>query len=120
MSIRFTTKRKRILQVLKESAQPLSAAKLHAKMPDLDLTTIYRTLDLFTKEKLITRVHLDSEEALYEYQAEPHHHAICHTCERVIHFTAPDRKLVALLNLTDFNVEEIELTVRGRCEHEKK
>lgn len=117
--IRFTNKRKRILEVLKRHHSTLSASEIHAKLPEVDLVTIYRTLDLFVKEKLVKQFHLDTKEAVYEYQHEPHHHAVCTECERIIHFTAPDAKIKKLLGIEDFEVDELEVTVRGRCHHGK-
>jgi len=117
MPINFTQKRNKILDVLKSTCHTLSASDIHKKIPEIDLVTIYRNLDLFTKEKLIRQVHLGTEEAQYEYQKEPHHHAVCTDCEKIIHFTAPDEKIKKLLGLEDFAVDEIEVTVRGICNH---
>lgn len=117
MTIRLTEKRLRILNTLKAHSGTMSAADIHRLLSDIDLVTIYRNLELFTKEKLIKQFHLDSHEAVYEYQHEPHHHAICTECERVIHFTAPDAKIKQLLGIEDFEVDELEVTVRGRCHH---
>lgn len=119
MNFRLTQKRQRILDVLKNNHGTLSVASIHAQLPEIDLVTIYRNLDLFTKEKLIKQVHLGTDEAQYEYQHEPHHHAVCIDCEKVIHFTAPDAKLKKLLGLKDFQVDEIEVTVRGICNRKK-
>ena len=119
MTIRLTKKRQAILDLLTTNHGTLSAAAIHAALPDIDLVTIYRTLDLFTKEKMIKQFHLQSGEAQYEHQSEPHHHAMCTTCERVIHFTAPDKKLKQLLGIEDFDVDEIEVTVHGRCKEDR-
>jgi Fe2+ or Zn2+ uptake regulation protein len=118
MSIRLTKKRRAILNALKNHHGTLSAAELHAALPNIDLATIYRTLELFTNEKIIKKLHLTDGEARYEYQAEPHHHAVCSDCDQVIHFTAPNEKIIELLGLKDFTVEELEVTVRGH--HTKK
>lgn len=115
MSIKLTEKRKQILRTLKTHKGALSAAALHEKLPDMDLVTIYRNLDIFTREKLIKRISLSTDEALYEYQKEPHHHAVCTDCEKVIHFKAPDSKIIKLLGLEDFDIGELEVTVRGKC-----
>jgi Fe2+ or Zn2+ uptake regulation protein len=115
MTIKLTTKRQAILDVLKNNHRTMSAADIHSTLSDVDLVTIYRTLELFTKEKMIKQFHLTSGEAQYEYQAEPHHHAVCTTCEKIIHFTAPDIKLKKLLGIEDFDVDEIEVTVKGIC-----
>lgn len=117
MSIRLTKKRQAILEALKAECEALSAAQVHALVPELDLATVYRNLEYFTKEKVIKKLQLGSQEARFEYQHEPHHHAICTECERVIHFTAPDEKIKKLLGVEDFAVQELEVTVRGVCNH---
>lgn len=116
--MQLTKKRKEILECLKQNSKTLSAKAIHTELPHLDLATIYRNLELFVAAGLIKRVHLTDTEAHYEWQPEPHHHAICSDCERVIHFTAPDKKIISLLNLPDnFLVEEIEIMVHGK--HQK-
>lgn len=115
MTIRLTKNRQAILHFLEHNHGTHSAADIHAALPDMDLATIYRTLDLFVQEKIIKQFHLTSGEAKYEHQHEPHHHAVCTTCEKVVHFTAPDKKLKQLLGITDFEVDEIEVTVKGFC-----
>ena len=117
MSINLTKKRTLILDTLKAHHGTLSAADISKKVPGIDLVTIYRNLDLFVQEKLIKKIHFGSDEAQYEYQHEPHHHAICTSCEKVLHFTAPDEKIKQLLQLTNFTVDEIEVNVKGTCLH---
>jgi Fe2+ or Zn2+ uptake regulation protein len=115
MKRRRSKKRDAILAVLQKTHQPLSAAVLHEHLPEIDLVTIYRNLEIFAAEKLVKKFHFDGAEAQYEYQHEPHHHAICTDCERVIHFKAPDKKIIKLLGLEGFAVDELEVTVRGKC-----
>jgi Fur family ferric uptake transcriptional regulator len=115
MAIKLTTKRQAVLDTLKNNHGTMSAAAIHGALPNIDLVTIYRTLELFTKEKMIKQFHLTGGEAQYEHQTEPPHHAVCTTCEKVIHFTAPDKKLKQLLGIADFDVDEIEVTVKGMC-----
>lgn len=117
MKPRMTKQRQAILAVLQESPEALSAAEVHAQLPDIDLATVYRNLEYFTEAKRIKKLQLSSAEARFEYQEEPHHHAVCSECDRVIHFTAPDQKLKKLLGVPDFEVDEIEVTVRGVCTH---
>ena len=119
MKTRLTKKRQAILEVLKKQPEALSAAEVHSYVPDIDLATVYRNLEHFTNEKTIKKLQLGSQEARFEYQDEPHHHAVCTKCERVIHFTAPDEKIKKLLGIADFTVDELEVTVRGMCNHKK-
>ncbi len=119
MNRRHSKKREQILTVLRDAKAALSAAAIHERLPAVDQATIYRNLDLFVQEGLIKKLHLGKTESLYEFQGHPHHHAVCTNCERVIHFTAPDEKIKKLLGLTDFEVTELELTVRGTCNHKR-
>ena len=120
MNLRITKKRKEILDVLQSNHRTLSAADIHKKLPEIDLVTIYRNLELFVEEKLIKRIHLGTGQVQFEYQDEPHHHAVCIECEKIIHFTAPDAKLKKLLGIENFEVDEIEVTVRGVCAQRHK
>lgn len=119
MKTRLTKKRQAILEVLKTQKKALSAAEIHALVPTVDLATVYRNLEYFTNEKVIKKLQLGLQEARFEFQHEPHHHAICTECERVIHFTAPDDKIKQLLGVEGFEVSELEVTVRGICNHQK-
>ena len=113
--MRLTKKRKQILEVLRRHHGSLSAGELHKKLPDIDLVTIYRSLDLFTEEKLIKQIHIGTEEAQYEFQHYPHHHAVCADCGKVIHFEVSEVKLKKLLNVSGFTIDDIEVTVKGSC-----
>ena len=115
MTIKLTKKRQQILTVVQSSSEAMTASDIHQKLPDIDLVTIYRNLDIFVKEKLIRQVNLGSNGAYYEYQPHPHHHAICNDCEKIIHFTAADEEIKNLLRIKNFEIEEIEVTVKGKC-----
>lgn len=119
MKTKLTKKRQAILNALKNKKATLSAAEVHALVPDMDLATIYRNLEYFTNAKTIKKLQLGTHEARFEFQHEPHHHAVCGQCEKVIHFTAPDKKIIKLLGLEDFDIEELEVTVRGTHHHHK-
>lgn len=114
---RYSKKREQILDVLKAERGALSAAQLHKKLPVLNLTTIYRNLDAFVEQGEVKKLQFGGTEAQYEYTNEPHHHAICNKCERVIHFTAPNEQIKKLLGIEDFEVTDFEVTVRGLCRH---
>lgn len=117
MGRRYSKKREQILQVLQADPGALSVRDIHEQLPELDPTTIYRNLDVFVADGVVKKLLLHDKEALYEYQQEPHHHAVCTECERVIHFTAPDERIKKLLGVDDFTVDELEVTVRGVCNH---
>lgn len=119
MAKRFSKQREKIFSLLKKSKKALSASQIHEKLPDINLVTIYRNLDVLTKEGVIKKLSLKDTESLYEYQRTPHHHAVCRECHKVIHFHAPDQKLKKLLGVEDFEIDELEVTVRGVCAHDR-
>lgn len=112
----MTKKRTAILDALKAAEDLLTAAELYERLPDIDLVTVYRNLDLFSKEGIIKKLQFD-DEARYEYQKRPHHHAICTDCNRTIHFTVSEEKLAKLLPIKEFSIEGVDITVTGRCKH---
>jgi Fur family transcriptional regulator, ferric uptake regulator len=114
MEIRMTKKREVILKTLQSVTEAVSAAELSDKLPDIDLATIYRNLELFTQEGILKRIQLRGE-ALYEYQTKPHHHAVCMECEKMIHFNVEDDELRKLISISSFSIKDIELNVRGNC-----
>ncbi len=105
------------MKVLKRARCALSAADIHKKIPEIDLTTIYRNLELFVSDGLVKKLDLDKDEAMYEYKEEDHHHAICTDCDKVIHFHASDEAILKLIEVQGFEPESLELTVRGKCDH---
>ena len=117
MNIKLTKKRRAILDVLKRNQEALSAKEINQLLPDVDLVTVYRNLELFVAEKIITQLNFSGHDTKFEYQETPHHHAVCTECNKVIHFDVSNSELKPLLKVSDFNVDEVEVTLRGYCKH---
>lgn len=117
MTSRFSKKREQIRSVLESEREALTASQIHAQLPQIDLATIYRNLERFVKDGVVKKLHLDNREARFEFQATPHHHAVCTECNRLIHFTVQNEKIQQLIDINEFRVDEIEVTVRGKCNH---
>jgi Fe2+ or Zn2+ uptake regulation protein len=113
--MRLTKHRQEILTLLENSQGALSAAAVHGFLPHINLVTIYRGLDYFVKNEVVKKLYLGEEEAQFEIQHEPHHHAICNDCHKVVHFTVDEAKLKKVLALSNFSIKDLELTVRGTC-----
>lgn len=113
--MKLTKNRSLILSYLKDTPGAHSASAIHSALPDLDLVTIYRTLELFSTEGVIKKMHLKNNEACFEYQKTPHHHAVCDTCTKVVHFDADDTDIIKLLKLKDFSISQLDVIVRGHC-----
>ena len=95
----------------------MSASELHQALPHINLVTIYRNLEAFVLAGTIKKLHFGGDEARFEYQAHPHHHAVCDDCSRVIHFKINETALVKELNIPNFDIKNIELVVHGECRH---
>lgn len=79
--LRATRQRIALLQNLASTKGPASVEALMRSGGDAyDTATVYRTLDMLSTAKLITRIELAQGKALYEIAGEHHHHAVCTSC----------------------------------------
>ena len=120
--MKITKHRQEILDILDHSEEALSASEIFASLPHINLATIYRNLESFVEAGTVTKLNLGGDEARFEIQHEPHHHAICDDCNKVLHFTVNDAELIKEFTLPDFDIKNIEVTLRGTCtgKHQKK
>lgn len=87
----MTRQRRLIWEVLlAEPEQHLSAEdiveRVHARLPGMNTSTVYRTLDVLVDDGLLLRTDLGGARAYYEpVRDHPHHHVICERCGRVTH-----------------------------------
>jgi Fe2+ or Zn2+ uptake regulation protein len=115
MNFSLTPKRQIILDTLKKSGL-ISARDLAARCKDIDQATVYRNLDLFVQEGLAKRYHLDSPEAVYEYQEHAHHHAVCSNCGKIAHLDLPEEKILSLFPAeSTFRPNGMDITIYGEC-----
>jgi len=115
--MRTTKHRQEILDTLAVCHGTLSAQEVHTRLPHINLATIYRNLEAFSEVGIIKKMYLASGKAQYEYQKTPHHHAVCDTCDKVIHFTIPPQDLKKVVQVPGFAIDNVELVVHGSCTH---
>ena len=88
---RLTKQRQAIWDVLlTEPDEHLSAEEIveqvRGRLPGVNPSTVYRTLELLVDEGLLLRTDLGADRAYYEPAREhPHHHVICERCHAVVH-----------------------------------
>ncbi len=92
---RMTNTRKAIIQVLSEQKRPLTATEILVFAREiqhrLGLVTVYRTLNLLTKEKMVRIIHSDEGCHLYQIASPGHHHVvICSACGNAAEFFGGD------------------------------
>ncbi|MEY4775988.1 MAG: hypothetical protein RL759_501 [Verrucomicrobiota bacterium] len=86
-SLRVTTPRLAMLNILAEATRPMSAEEIHAAAGDgtLDLVTVYRSLGALDEAGILQRHPLERGRSLYALVApgHHHHHVICRRCGRI-------------------------------------
>jgi len=127
--LRATNQRALILNVIRKGQGHLDAEEVHRraqrKQPRLNLSTVYRTLQVFKKLGLVEELHLD--ETHHHYEMKPptqHYHLICLGCGQVIEFQYPLARLVKrkVAEARDFEITGSEVRMTGycpRCRQEK-
>lgn len=118
---RLTPQRTLIWEVLRAAGGHLTAEEVttraQATMPDVNVSTVYRTLQLLVSLGLVVETRLEGSAGYYEVSPEPsHHHFVCRSCGAVEHFgddlLAPVR---AELASRGGAVDEILVTAFGVC-----
>lgn len=82
---RLTPQRMMILTIINDSVSHISAEEIHQKVreryPYVNISTIYRTLTLLKKLRLISETDLGERYVRYELlERERHHHLVCRRC----------------------------------------
>jgi Fur family ferric uptake transcriptional regulator len=119
---RLTPQRNLIWEVLRDAGRHLTAEEVAAEvrltLPDVNVSTVYRTLELLVSLDLVVETRLEGSVCYYEVSPEPtHHHFVCTQCGGVGHFS--DELLAPVhAELTQrqaFDVSQIQVTAFGLC-----
>ena len=88
--------------------------ELKPTMPTLTKATIYNTLKIFVKEKLIREVNIEDNEVRYDLYSKPHGHFKCIECGAIYDFPI-DIDKVAVRDLDGFQIETKNVYFKGTC-----
>jgi Fur family ferric uptake transcriptional regulator len=119
---RLTPQRNLIWEVLRDAGRHMTAEEVAAEarvtMPDVNVSTVYRTLELLVSLDLVVETRLEGSAGYYEVSPEPtHHHFVCTQCGAVGHFgdelLAPVHE--ELTQRRAFAVSHIQVTAFGLC-----
>lgn len=119
---RLTPQRLMVLEALHAAEGHISApeifARIQAKYPYLNKSTVYRTIELLKDLELVTEARL-GEDTVYYHHAEKghHHHLVCERCGKVVEIREDTFASLEAALRTDyaFNADLRHLAVRGRC-----
>jgi Fur family transcriptional regulator, ferric uptake regulator len=84
------------------------------------IASVYRTLELLDKLRLVQRFEVGDGGARYEPAlpgGDHHHHIVCDTCGLVASFEdeALERAIHSLSRRVDFDIDAHDVTLRGEC-----
>ena len=119
---RLTSQRQKILSVIHGSDHHISAEEIYeqvrAKYPNVNISTVYRTLELLKELELVTETDLGGGKFRYHSADKGHHHhLVCRKCGLV--FELEDSVLIPLegiiLREYGFRADLTHLAVFGNC-----
>ena len=114
--MRMTPQRERVLAAVRELGHA-TPEQISEAVPGVDVTTVYRTLEVLEEIGLVRHAHLGHGAPSYRPAEDDHIHVVCHVCGDVLD-AAPD--LIDALEHRlaadrGFVLDRSHFTVFGRC-----
>jgi len=117
----FTKQRQTVLRVIRESEEHLTANEVFENarrlLPGISFATVYNSLRYLKQEGLIGEVRFGNDASRYDRKLTRHDHALCNQCGKLVdlELSIPVGLFEAAADLSKFEAESIELTLRGLC-----
>jgi len=122
-SYKLTPQRRVVIQAIVSNQEHLTPTaiyeKVHQDHPDIGLVTIYRTIEILAKLKLICELHAGGSCHSYTISAlGHHHHLICSNCGKVVDFPSCELEEAqqSLSKQTGFRIDSHLLEFIGLCQ----
>ena len=122
LGYRLTPQRMMVVSAIENSDNHISAEEIYAQVvasyPYVNISTVYRTLELLKRLDLVTETNLGGSRVRYHPADKGHHHhLVCQECGRIINLG--ESALASLgdsLNREyDFRADLKHLAIFGRC-----
>jgi Fur family ferric uptake transcriptional regulator len=119
---RLTPQRMMIISAIEESDHHISAEEIYAQVvaryPNVNISTVYRTLELLKRLNLVTETDMGEGRVRYHPADKGHHHhLVCQQCGEIIDLDESllDPLKEALYKQYGFTAELRHLAILGRC-----
>jgi Fur family ferric uptake transcriptional regulator len=118
---RMTPQRRAIVNEIMRTSGHISAQgiveRVRARVPGVNASTIYRTLDLLEDLGIVSHAHLEEGAEYHHLGTEEHIHLVCARCGRSQTVTPEDVEAVAstVLERTGFAPDFTHFAVSGLC-----
>jgi Fur family transcriptional regulator, ferric uptake regulator len=123
--VRLTAQRRILVEIIQNATNHLDVAALlkeaQKRESSIDRATVYRTIDLLKKLRLIDELdlmHLNGEKHYYEVRTRRDHlHLACFQCGRIEEFATPlfEELKAEISRRSGFQIQVARLEVGGRC-----
>src|ERR1700733_6485668 len=123
--VRITAQRRVLIEIIQCAEEHLDVATLlelaRKRDPNIDRATVYRTLELLKKLRLVDELdlmHLHGEKHYYEATSDRDHiHLACFKCGKIKEFASPlfERLKQEIARDTQFSISVVRMEVGGRC-----
>ena len=119
--LRLTPQRRLIVEILHDNGALLTAeeivSRVKSRMPGVNKSTVYRTLDLLEKAGSIFKSEM-GDKLVYHHPEKGHYHLVCSKCGKAVDcdenlFTQLER---ALIRNYSFQIDLKHLVMSGLCE----
>ena len=122
--VKLTAQRRAVVRVFAADESHPTAQELYERLrrefPSMSFATVYNTLDALTGVGLSSTLRLGNA-ARFDPNTEPHHHAVCDRCGRIVDIPAstlsPTASSVSAVreHAPGFDVRSVERVYRGLC-----
>ena len=124
--LRLTPQRRMIVDILHDRLDPLTAEDLinrvQKKMPEVDKSTVYRTLELLEETGCVFKSETANGVIYHHAEAGHHHHLVCTKCGKTVDLEE-DLFMPVEKSLSEnyhFQVNFQHMVIQGLCETCKK
>ncbi len=120
-SLGLTKQRKVVLQVIHEAKDHLNANEVFASardlLPGISFATVYNSLRFLKDEGHIAEISFGNGASRFDRMTERHDHALCTRCGKLVdmELNLPKELVDMAAKYSKFQLESIELTLRGLC-----
>jgi Fe2+ or Zn2+ uptake regulation protein len=117
-SIKITPQRLEILKYLDNNRNHPTADRIYKDLkknnPSLSKTTVYNSLEILKKHKIIHTISITGLEARYDIVNTIHHHFMCKKCGRIIDIDIECPNIKKTME-QGHKIEEVHGYFKGRC-----
>jgi Fur family transcriptional regulator, ferric uptake regulator len=120
-NIKVTEGRKKVLEILISEEKAISADYINyvcaSEGLDINLSTIYRNLEVFHEKKLVEKFHSGGDKFSYIFMRHSHKHVMeCSLCNKEVEVDCPIKQVEEIIkSKTGFIMLEHQFHMKGIC-----